>query len=108
MDSTLVFENSDHMMELPIINYDQKQVCDQHTRVCNYNREFFSGKFRVLSHLTFYLADLSHGGITPWLPPELNISEQSNYLLPCTLLGYCGFSGNCVWAASNVIPRHCA
>lgn len=31
VDSTLVFENSDHMMELPIINYDQKQVCDQHT-----------------------------------------------------------------------------
>lgn len=26
VDSTLVFENSDHMMELPIINYDQKQV----------------------------------------------------------------------------------
>lgn len=26
VDSTLVFENSDNMMELPIINYDQKQV----------------------------------------------------------------------------------
>lgn len=26
VDSTLTFENSDHMMELPIINYDQKQV----------------------------------------------------------------------------------
>ena len=26
VDSTLTFENSDNMMELPIINYDQKQV----------------------------------------------------------------------------------
>ena len=26
VDSTLIFENSDNMMELPIIKYDQKQV----------------------------------------------------------------------------------
>ena len=26
VDSTLTFENSDNMMELPVINYDQKQV----------------------------------------------------------------------------------
>lgn len=26
VDSTLNFENSDNMMELPIIKYDQKQV----------------------------------------------------------------------------------
>ena len=26
VDSTLIFENSDNMMELPVIKYDQKQV----------------------------------------------------------------------------------
>lgn len=32
VDSTLTFENSDNMVELPIINYDQKQVCNHHSR----------------------------------------------------------------------------
>lgn len=32
VDSTLTFENSDNMVELPIINYDQKQVWNYQPR----------------------------------------------------------------------------
>lgn len=32
VDSTLTFENSDNMVELPIINYDQKQVWNYQLR----------------------------------------------------------------------------
>ena len=40
VDSTITFENSDNMMELPIIKYDQKQVCTNPLRLV-YRREFY-------------------------------------------------------------------